>query len=115
MTSMISIARKVVSVTEDHHARITCLILLIVLVAGFLYSLKLGDALKFYEEIAYYKLVGNLTHRGMYSYDGSSRRRADTAILAESVRRPMNVPRNEACGWPLDRGKSRVSDSSGAA
>jgi len=55
---------------EKQHGRITVLILLAVVVAGFFYCQHLGDELTFQDEEAYYQLAGNLATHGIYSKDG---------------------------------------------
>lgn len=55
---------------DKHHARITVLILLTVVIAGFFYSQHLGDEFTFPDEKAYFQLAGNLATLGIYSEDG---------------------------------------------
>lgn len=60
-----------VALMDRHAFRIACLVAVLFAVAGSLYSLRLGDTLRFSDERDYWAIATCITEKGMYSLDGS--------------------------------------------
>jgi len=60
-----------VALLDRYAWRMTCLIAALLVAAGSLYSLRLGNTLRFSDERDYWAIATNITEKGMYSLDGS--------------------------------------------